>query len=384
MERATADRLSGVLRDAAAAGAPLQEVRTQLGKSVVETPGITHAWETIANTPDQGLVALRKELTDCRVVDERAVDNTLKALERRFTREIHNSVEVVTDSEGLARTWWPARTATKPGPRERHGTSTEPDRGRVVLMGVTGAQLGEGNHQLTVFVREVKDPQIDFEKLTKNPDVATKLADLSADPTDADARQAAVDALTSVQRQATDWTTVYSGTGSAILGSGAPKLDGTVAIARSRSVQVGDYNYQENSIQHTVSLRIAANVLLQNPDVVNGLIDIACAPGDADAMARFQRAINGTIESDLANSAVSRRGHGTVHRPPKAGKTLRISNMAAVSVGKRVSQKTEFAQTAHLGRNLQKSSRRVARDVRKRRSTVRSPNEADGDSTAGP
>ena len=175
------------------------------------------------------------------------------------------------------------------------------------------------------------------------------------------------------RRSATDWTTAYASTGTAALGPGARGLDGTVAVIHSKAVQVGDHQYQENTIVHTVSPDIAATVLLENPDVVHGLIDLACSPGDAQATAEFERAVGSALVADLASSAAARRGHGTVHRPPAVGRTLRVTGAAGVSIGKRVSQKTRFAQTAHLGRNLRTSTGRVATGVR-RAAKVLGPN----------
>jgi hypothetical protein len=239
------------------------------------------------------------------------------------------------------------------------------DRGRVVLVGVRGAQVGDGNRQLNVFVRTIEDPKINFEVLMADSEISAALAGLAADPEDAGLRQAAVDALSGVRRSATDWTTAYTSTGTAALGPGARGLDGTVAVIRSRGVQVGDHHYQENTIVHTVSPDIAPTVLLENPDVVNGLIDLACSPGDTKATAEFERAVGSALVADLASSAAARRGHGTVYRPPAAGRTLRVTGTAGVAIGKRVSQKTQFAQTAHLGRNLRRSTGRVTTDVRR-------------------
>jgi hypothetical protein len=273
--------------------------------------------------------------------------------------EMRDAIEVVNDPHGMTRTWWhfaAGDEVREPG---------QQDRGRVVLVGVQGAQVGDGNSQMNVFVRTIKNPKIDFEVLMKDSRIAAALAELAANPQDVGLRQAAVDALSGVRRSKEDWTTAYAGKGTAILGLGARRLDGTVAVVRSKNVQVGDHHYQENTIVHTVSPDIAATVLLANPDVVNGLIDVACSPGDAPATAEFERAVGSALVADLANSAAARRGHGTVHRPPAAGRTLRVANTAGVSIGKRVSQKTQFAQTAHLGRNLRTSAGQVATGVRR-------------------
>jgi hypothetical protein len=283
--------------------------------------------------------------------------------EVQVDRETRAAIELVKDPRtGMMRTWW--HSAVGDGLREPLRQDSDGDRGQVMLVGVRGAQVGDGNRQLNVFVRTIEDPKIDFEVLMADSKISAALTGLAANPGDDDRRQAAVDALSGVRRSRADWTTAYAGTGTAILGPGAHRLDGTVAVIRSKAVQVGDYQYQENTIVHTVSPDIAATVLLENPDVVNGLIDLACSPGDAKATAEFERAVSSALVADLANSAEARRGHGTVHRPPAAGRTLRVADTAGVSIGKRVSQKTQFAQTAHLGRNLRRSASRVATDVR--------------------
>jgi len=76
-----------------------------------------------------GLTDLEKELKHCRVADEHAMSSAVMALEQRFRREIHSSVELVVDSDThVARTWWPAGTATEPRSDERRGAGVERDR----------------------------------------------------------------------------------------------------------------------------------------------------------------------------------------------------------------------------------------------------------------
>lgn len=367
MSSAARERVIDVVKDAADVGISGQEVRDALSGPVAETASAARAWDAVADHPDdRSLAALRQELTTCAVVDERAVSTRLESLQRRIEQEraTLGAVDVAEDPQtGLRRTWWHPEPVKNP--REQAGDSAGEDRGHILLVELSGAQVGDENRQLNVYVRTIEDPKVDFESLMTDSDVAAALARLAATPGDADLRQAAVDALAGVQRSAADWTEAYAGTGTAAMSPGASNLDGTVAVVRSRGVQVGDGQYQENTIVHTVSPEVAATVLLENPDVVNGLLDVASAPGDATAAAAFERAVGAALVADLACSAAARRGHGTVYRPPGSGRTLRVQNAAGVSVGNRVSQKTEFAQTAYIGRKVRRSTNRVATGTRR-------------------
>jgi len=368
MSKTTIEHVITVVRNGLAAGVPHKDIRDTLTGSVVVTPGVARAWKAVARDDKHALTALRAELADCVVPDNPAFQAKLTSLERRVDRAMRGTVELIKDAgTDLTRTWWhPPPTADLPPSDGGHCDRPEENLGRVVLVGVHGAQVGERNRQLNMFVHIVEDPKIDFEALMGNSTVSSSLAMLAADPGNIELRRAAVRALSGVQQSAADWTTSYAGTGTAVLGSGAHALDGTVAVIRSKAVQVGDRQYQENTIVHTVSPDIAAAALLHDPDVVNGLIDVACAPSDTRAMAAFERAVGGTVVSELAESPVTRRGHGMVLRPPAAGRTLHIADAAGVSVGKHASQKTRFAQTAHIGRTVRTSAGRVADEVQHR------------------
>jgi hypothetical protein len=254
-------------------------------------------------------------------------------------------VEVLTTAGGTGST-----RMSWSGPESAERSTT----GRIVLVGVQGAQVGEHNDQLNVFVQTVEHPKVDFRAaLRSDPAVVEALEAFRADPADPDLRAAAVDALSDVPTcGAADWTNVFAVGGMRTVGPSSPSLDGTVAVVESHSVQVGDRNVQTNTIEHTVSPTVpAALLLIENPELVNSLIDLAANPEDQAAAVAFRGAVESALVGDLAASAVA-RSDGTVYRPPTAGRTLRISHAPGVSVGRRVSQKNQYLQRAHVGRKV--------------------------------
>ncbi|MDT0354074.1 hypothetical protein [Pseudonocardia charpentierae] len=86
---------------------------------------------------------------------------------------------------------------------------------------------------------------------------------------------AAVEAVERRGHSAGDWTEAFARNGSVSTRPASARLKGTVAVVQSRNEQVGDRNCQINRIVHTVSPTVAAAALLDNPNVVDGLIDVA-------------------------------------------------------------------------------------------------------------
>jgi hypothetical protein len=192
---------------------------------------------------------------------------------------------------------------------------------------------------VTLVVQEVADPKIDFDEIMGDSRVADTLAACAAAPGDAECRTAAVAALSRNGVATPDWTEVYGGLGTAVTAAGSSRLDGTVALVRSRSVQVGDRCYQENRMVHTVGPTIGAHALLTDPDIAKALIDVVTQPGDGDAARRLGRTLESGICAELRQSSAVRQNHATVFRPPTAGRTLQVTDAVGVSVGKRVSSK---------------------------------------------
>ena len=277
-----------------------------------------------------------------------AVDATRTVLTERIAeyRRQATSVTVTGDpTRGTTRTWWEPPSADG---AEKAASAEQPDRGHVRLVGVRCAQIGDKNRMVTVVVHEVADPRIEFDEIMGQSQVADALAECAAAPDDSD-RRAAAAALSGTKAGASDWTEVYGCLGTAATGAGSSGLDGTIALMRSRSVQVGDHCRQENRIVHTVGPTIGAHSLLTDPDVANALIDIVTKPGDGSAVQGFGRALESGICAELKESSAARQGYATVYRPPTVGRRLQVTDAIGVSIGKRVSAKAEFAQRAHLG-----------------------------------
>jgi hypothetical protein len=376
MPRRTAEQLTDLARDAIAAGAPWSDLQAVFRDAVVPTEAAEKALTSVegsvdheARAVDKGaLTALRDELARCELRDAGTIEASRARLQEAVAdcRRKSTAVAVDTDStRGLTRTFW-----TSPGAAEIGADAG--DRGHVRLVAVTCAQVGDGNRQLNFVIHEVDDPKIEFDALMGDSRVADCLAACAEEPGDPERRAAAVAALSGQKRAAEDWTEVCARPGAAREGRGSARLDGTVALVRSRSVQVGDHCSQENRIVHTVSPTLAAHVLLDNPAVVDGLIDVASRPNDANAAQRFERAVETALCTDLAESTAPRTGYATVYRPSAAGRTLQVEEAIGVSVGKRASSKATFAQKAHIGHRVQRSiGRLTSRTAAVRRATER-------------
>jgi hypothetical protein len=353
----TAEELTCAARNAVVAGARWREVEPALRETVIPTEALEDEFKRLGRVVDgaieiESLTALRNELARCEVRSPEAIDAAQDRIDAATTahREGQTPVTVATDgAPELTRTWWE--------PAESDAGSA--DRGHVRLVAVCGAQVGDGNRQMTFVVHEVDDPEIDFAALMGDSEVARCLAACAEAPDDPQRRLAAVAALSGRDRPAGDWTEICARPGTATEGRGSPHLDGTVALVHSRSVQIGDRSYQENRVLHTVSPTLAADFLLDNPDVVNRLVDVAARPADGAATRGLERAVEAALCRDLEQSTAPRSGYATVYRPPTAGRTLEVEDAIGVSVGRRASSKAEFAQKAHLKGRTRRSVGRL-------------------------
>lgn len=353
MSREDARDVMRVVREVSHDPDAVREMRDHLGWVLHEKPSVSDAWDAVEDRPDDRAHAhLQGEFEGCEIIDPEEFDDTMRAVRTgAFVVEVRCGKPSDT-----TRTWW------RPEPRGDAAEQEDIDdsRGRVVLVTVAGGQVGDDNSQFNLHIHEIENPKIDYGSLMGDSAVAEALGQLSAAPGDPELRQAAVAALEQVPAPKSDWTEAYAGNGTAYLGSGAARLDGTVAIIHSKGVQVGNGQRQENTILHTASPEIAAEALLTHPELVECLVELACSPGDPNALVAFERTVSETLIDDLADSSVARQGHSSLHRPPPAGQTLRIEGATGVTVGERASQRTDFAQRAHLGRATRTGARRFA------------------------
>lgn len=373
-EAPTADRLSpdhtdallSRMSDALDAGASVEHIGSVVCSAVQETPALRSYFSDLAIHVDQQSDS-RAALTDhasrelaghlrsCPAPDPAAVDHAITTLQELADRPQPGSLGVSTDpTTGRVALFWGADTPT----------DQESDRGSVLLVAVTGGQVGDHTTQHNIITHVVDDPVLDFATLMHDPEISQALAAVAHDPDDPDTRAAAVHVLNAGHADATDWTTAYARETSARTQPSWNLLGGTVLIVRSRGVQVGDRTRQVNEVVYSNSPTINAAAMLTHPEVVNTLIDVVTRPGDRAARIAFDNAFSAGLRSDLAQSGAARRGYGTVHRPPDAGRTLRIENATGVAVGNHVSSKTDFAQAAQLGRRAQRGVRKAGRAVR--------------------
>lgn len=357
------DALLSRMSDALGACASVEHIESVVCAAVQETPALRSSFSELAvdqqsdrrvELTDHARRELAGHLRACPVPDPAAVDHAITTLQELADRPQPGSLGVSTDpATGRVALFW---DADKP-------TDQESDRGSVLLVAVTGGQVGDHTTQHNIITHVVDDPVLDFATLMRDPDISQALAAVARDPDDPDTRAAAVHALSSTTADATDWTTPYAREASARTQPFWNLLDGTVMIVRSRGVQVGDRTRQVNEVVYSNSPTIDAAATLTHPDVVNTLINVTSRPGDRAARIAFDNALSAGLRSDLAQSDAARRGYGTVHRPPDAGRTLRIENATGVAVGNHVSSKTDFAQAAQLGRRAQQGVRKAGRAV---------------------
>jgi hypothetical protein len=217
--------------------------------------------------------------------------------------------------------WWDAR---------EQAAGEDAGSGRVVLVevrGEDGAEDGAGAAgALTVLVHPVEDPRPDFRKALTSRAVGQALDRARRGPPDPTLRAAALTALSRAPVAAgAGWTTAFAEPRPREARSDLPSLSGTVAVVGSTGVEVGARTVRRSAVLHTVSPTVAAAMLLvENPDLVNALVDVAVAAGDGTAGAAFAAALVAARAPDPATSEAA-RATGTVHRPPEAGTTVRIA-----------------------------------------------------------
>jgi hypothetical protein len=293
-------------------------------------PGAYRSVNRLGWDPGRHLDAIRRELSVCRVVDDSELREEVWALQRRLGALGRRPPDhVVLSQDSTTGRWWtvwepPDARAAEAGTAEQvHET------GRIVAIQVDGPSAGDVDQQRNVFVHTVENPGIDFGRVLGDSAVAGALAALAGDPANADLREAAADAVAGLRpRSARDWNAGYSATGAVARTPSADALNGTVAVIRSRAVEIGDHSYQENTIVCALSPNIdAAAVLIDNRDLVNGLIDIVCSGAGPREVAAFEEALDRDLTANMERSPALREKRGVVERPPAAGQTLRVRRL---------------------------------------------------------
>jgi hypothetical protein len=279
------------------------------------------------------LDVIRRELTVCRVIDDSALREEVWSLQRRLGALGNRPPDhVVLSQDSTTGRWW---TVWEP-PDARASDVGSPEQvqetGRIVAIQVDGSSVGHGRaagEQRNVFVHTVESPGIDFGRVLGDSAVAAALAALARDPANTDLREAAADAVAGLRPQSRrDWNAAYSATGAVARTPTADALNGTVAVIRSRAVEIGDHSYQENTIVCALSPTIdAAAVLIDNRDLVNGLIDIVCSGAGAREVSAFEDALGTDLTANMDRSPALRDKRGVVERPAAAGQTLRVRRL---------------------------------------------------------
>ena len=175
--------------------------------------------------------------TDCSVENLEAVRTELDKLVHEVEQAERPGITTTWDARAsVARTWWGPEDDDELGAvRDADTDDVEsPRTGRVVLVGVSGAQVGEGNEQTNVFVHEVADPRIDFRRVLEQDAVCATLAALTQDPQNhgllRGGRHRADERATRVVQRLDRGLRVPA---TASTGGGATRLNGTVALSRA-------------------------------------------------------------------------------------------------------------------------------------------------------
>jgi hypothetical protein len=206
-------------------------------------------------------------------------------------------------------------------------------KGRVIVDGSVGVQVGSRNRQLNFYTWEVVTPKIeDLAKRLNDPDVRKAAARLAANPADAAARRSLLNALAPGGLRLGGPTTRLRVTalraGPAHSGSW---LNGTVLFRDVSHGQVGAGNTQRNNFVYAVAPDNARRILAGHRDLAKALIDCAFPERGRGNFARLGR----TFKSALEGTRVKDDGRirSEHYKFPAPGETLHIRAHDGVSVG---------------------------------------------------
>lgn len=325
--------------------------RRLLSEIEAVAPAVTWTRSLVWDLPI-GIAKIRDELERARVRSDQPLRRALDELVCRlgppvFETRRADEIELCPElSTGGWWSWWDPQTLTLQGSDE--GT------GRIVVIRADGLSVGDHTRQHNVFLHVVEAPSIDFGRILGNPAVAAALAAVATYPHDLDARRLAVAAVSQVRpRDTSDWTSTYSSVGSVTTSSSAATLDGTIAIVKSRGVQVGDRVHQENTFVAALTPSLdSAALLAGNGSLVNALIDLVTSDAGGREMASFEAALNRDLTADMASSEVLQGRRGFVARPPQSGRTLRAVDTQGTAIGHHVIQRNTVRQHADLERSV--------------------------------
>ena len=210
-------------------------------------------------------------------------------------------------------------------------------KGRVIVAGSRGVQVGSDNRMYILRTYEVVMPRIeDLAKRLSDHDVGAAVRKLAADPDNAAARRELLDRLgpgglglggatTRLQITALRSGTTRSGSW----------LDGTVIFRDVSGGQVGDGNVQRNEFVYVVAPSMSAREMLaSHRDLAKALIDCAFPVRGRGDVAELGKRLASAVEGARIEPADGRIRDRHYERPA-AGTTLRINAHDGVSVGER-------------------------------------------------
>jgi hypothetical protein len=220
-----------------------------------------------------------------------------------------------------------------PGPDGGTWPAEDLEHHTVVLIGVDGAAVGEGNRQYNVF-RYRLEPTVDIAAVLEDPAVQDALAEFAASRGDPAARAAAIAAIRSCRTGArSDWTRCEQRIDPLPRDPDAEieMLGGTVLITDCRGVQVGNRMRQYNTFTSVLAPTIdLADLLCRDRQLIEMIVDYACEGG----------ATYRTLQNELASAVCGEAGRALPGRPDGRVVTapVRVAFQDGVMVGERVHQ----------------------------------------------
>jgi hypothetical protein len=209
------------------------------------------------------------------------------------------------------------------------------DRGRTVVTGSNGAQVGDRCRQYNLYTYNVTTPKLaDLADRLRDRDVVAATRRLAADPQNPEARRALLNKLSPGGMRLGGPTskveiTVMRGQTT----RSASWLDGTVFFRDVSGGQIGDGNRQRNEFVHTVApTKQVRELLAANPKLAKAVIDCTFPERGRGDAAKVGRELKSAVEG-MHIEPHDGRVRSAHYDPPGPGETLQIRAYDGVSVG---------------------------------------------------
>lgn len=197
---------------------------------------------------------------------------------------------------------------------------------RIVLRDVRGAQIGDYNVQINRFVARNENVLLNFDRVLKRVDVCTAIQRLQRDPSDSVRRK-------DLERVLRDggWSFFSKRQVLEARSEGRRDLLRGLVTFESRGLQIGNHGEQRNTFYYTVRSPDATGLVRGDRAVARALTFYLCPRADSDGDVNMFR---GVLEQSISRLPIRWDGDRLQQfRAPRPGETLRVSRVAAVSIG---------------------------------------------------